>query len=62
MSMSDFVISLALLFLAVYLIYTTFMLAKGEPIKSLPYCVAVCFVAAMIGLVGFASIYRGIVQ
>lgn len=60
MSMSDFVISLALLFLATYLIYTTFMLAKGEAIKSMPYCAAVCFVAMMIGLVGFAYIYRGI--
>lgn len=62
MSMSDFVISLALLFLAVYIIYGTFMLAKGSMEPNLPYCSAVCFVAIMIGLVGFAYIYRGIVQ
>lgn len=62
MSMSDFVISLALLFLAVYLVYETIVLAKGDKEPGLPYLAGVAFVSVMIGLVGFAYIYRGIVQ
>lgn len=60
MSMSDFVISLALVFLAVYLIYETIVLAKGDREPPLSYLVGVSFVSVMIGLVGFACIYRGI--
>lgn len=60
MSMSDFVISLALVFLAVYLVYETIVLAKGDREPGLPYFAGVTFVSVMIGLVGFACIYRGI--
>lgn len=60
MSMSDFVIALALVFLAVYLIYETIVLAKGDREPPLSYLAGVAFVSVMIGLVGFAYIYRGI--
>lgn len=60
MSMSDFVISLALVFLAVYLVYETIVLAKGDKEPGLPYLAGVTFVSVMIGLVGFAIIYNGI--
>lgn len=62
MSMSDFVISLALLFLAVYIIYGTLMLAKGDRKPAVPYLVGVAFVSVMVGLIGFAVIYKGIVE
>lgn len=62
MSMSDFVISLALVFLAVYLIYETIVLAKGDKTPALSYLAGVAFVSVMIGLVGFAVIYKGIVE
>ena len=60
MSRSDFVISLALVFLAVYLVYETIVLAKGDREPPLSYLAGVVFVSVMIGLVGFACIYRGI--
>lgn len=62
MSFSSFTISLALIFLTVYILYQTIVLAKGDRMPTLPYCVAVSFVSVMVGLIGFAVIYKGIVQ
>lgn len=62
MSLLDLVIALGLVFLAGYLVCGTIILAKGDKEPGLPYLVGVAFVSVMIGLVGFAYIYRGIVQ
>lgn len=62
MSFSSFTISLALIFLTVYVLYQTIVLAKGDRAPTLSYCVAVSFIAVMVGLIGFAFIYKGIVQ
>lgn len=62
MSLLDLVIALGLVFLAGYLVCGTIILAKGDREPSLFYLVSVSFAATMIGLVGFAYIYRGIVQ